>query len=138
MVSKSHFFLPPINSLKVTIAVPGVIEFVLEHLDGVLDGLHLADQTLQRQIMGQLHVGPARPTKTYISSVTFRCLSLNSPAKYNIVKISKLPIFQPGLCQLEGTLLGLDGGLQVQYGPLLLLNLVPRLNKDSASKYWRS
>ena len=40
---------------------PRVIEFVLEHLDGVLDGLHLADEPLERQVVGELDVGPARP-----------------------------------------------------------------------------
>ena len=68
--------LPPLGC---TLPSPGIIEFVLEHVDGVLDGLHLAHQPLQRQVVRQLHVRPARPGDVMLSFRSFAPFITTSP-----------------------------------------------------------
>ena len=72
---KSVCFSP----LGCTLPSPGIIEFVLEHVDGVLDGLHLAHQPLQRQVVRQLHVRPARPGVVMLSFRSFEPFFTTSP-----------------------------------------------------------
>ena len=73
---------------------PGQIQFILYHLNGLLDRVDLKDEPLHGQISTQVHVW------------------------------STLTILQTGLGQFQRILLGLEGPLQLPDRIFLLLNLL--------------